>query len=67
MNSYRYEPRLRKRGMLAGIIVIGIVGSLMSCVLSIASNQRSDWADRLGQRELRTGSMGALSEQAAGG
>lgn len=67
MNSYRYEPRLRKRGILAGFVVIWLVGSLITCVSSIARDQQSGWARGLGQRDLPAKSAGAPRERTGGG
>jgi hypothetical protein len=67
MNSYRYEPRLRKRGMLAGFVVIWLVGSLITCVSSIAGDQQSGWAPGFGQRGLPTERAGVPPEQSGGG
>lgn len=67
MNSYRYEPRLRKRGILTGFVVICLVGSLITCVSSIARDQQSGWARGLSQRDLPTESAGVSREQTGGG
>lgn len=67
MNSYRCEPRLRKRGIMAGFVVIGIVGSVITCFSSIARDRQSGWAHEFGQRDLPTASAGVSHEQTGGG
>ena len=54
MNFYRHEPRLRKRGITAGILIIWLVGNAITCIASIARDQQSGRSHGPGYSDLPT-------------
>lgn len=63
MNSYRHEPRLRKRGIAASILIIWLVGSAITCLASIARDQQSSRLHGPGYLDLPTARPAVMGQR----